>query len=96
MTAHKPAHGQRMTPPKSRLRFGFDEAGGFIALNDLDRRAAYAYPTSFFAERAAKSDDLAVRTANELLAALSEGEAGYIRLSGALVAAQAMPRDGTK
>lgn len=85
-----------MTPRKSRLRFGFDAAGGFIALNDLDRRAAYAYPTSFYAERAAKSPDLAVRIANELLATLSEGEAGYIRLSGDLVAAQAMQRDGTK
>lgn len=96
MIDHKPQQCRQMPPRKSRLRFGFDEAGGFIALNDLDRRAAYAYPTSFYAERAAKSPDLAERTANELLATLSEDEARYIRLSAALAVAPPMQRDGTK
>ena len=80
----------------NKRRFGFDGSGGFIALNDITRRAAYAYPTSFYAEQAAKSSELAERSANELLATLSEGEAAYIRLSRILAAAHQKHCDDTK
>lgn len=92
----EPKQTRRVTPRKTKLRFGFDAAGGFIALNDIDRRAAYAYPNSFYAESAAKSPDLAARAANELLATLSEDEGGYIRLSAALVDALRVQPDDTK
>lgn len=46
------------------IRYGWDQQGGFIALNDAERHGAYAYPTSTFANRAKRNP---VKVATDML-----------------------------